>query len=278
MRVTIVIPTYATDAELVAQAARGVARLRRLCPDDRVRLVIADDAAAPLPDLPRGTDARLTTTFPRNGNLNGMACIRGLLETYAAAALPDDDWVVKLDSDTYLCHFEWLRGRTPGHAFCNNAVAYRIFGSCYALSPDAARDARALTDREDIAARLLRGYGPEDLCISALCRLSGHPWHMLSCREGGVFFEGNAPAGCSGRINIVGASDEALRHPFVSCKDFWVPDAEANARRLQSGLAAMTGLADFADDRPIPEDALGRHKPPASTISKTTSPKKEAAE
>lgn len=272
MRVTIVLPTYAQDAALCAQAIRGVERLRRLCPDDRIRLVIADDAAAPLPETPQGADERLTTTFPRSGNLNGIACIRGLLDTYAAAALVDDDWVVKMDSDTYLCHLEWIRDREEGHVYNHNDIANRIFGSSYALTPATAKAARAIAERQDIEARIAKGYGPEDLCISCLCRMTGNGWHMVPCHLGGVFAPGQAPQTLGGNL-VASSREEALRRPFVTFKDFWTRDAKTNARRVSSATEALTAFADFADGKPIPADATAKverkPEPPAEAEEAT---------
>lgn len=279
MNVTIVLPTYATDAALCAQAIRGVERLRRLCPDDRIRLVIADDAAAPLPETPQGADARLTTNFPRNGNLNGIACIRGLLDAYAAAALEDDDWVVKMDSDTYLCHLEWLRDREVGHVYCNNSIAFRIFGSSYALTPVTAKAARAIADRQDIEARINQWYGPEDVCISVLCRMTGNGWHMIPCHLGGVFAPGQARQTLGGNL-VARSPEDALRRPFVTFKDFWTRRAEVNARRVSSALEALTAFADFAADKPIPEDAAGKverkPEPPAEAAPEIDTNPEEA--
>ena len=267
MRVTIVLPTYATDAALCAQAIRGVERLRRLCPDDRIRLVIADDAAAPLPETPQGADERLTTTFPRNGNLNGIACIRGLLDTYAAAALEDDDWVVKMDSDTYLCHLEWIRGRKEGHVYNHNGIANRIFGSSYALTPATAKAARAIAERQDIEARITKWYGPEDLCISCLCRMTGNGWHMMPCHLGGVFAPGQAPQTLGGNL-VASSREEALCRPFVTFKEFWTRRAGVNAQRVASALEALTAFAEFAEAQPIPEDAVGRPRRNTPTTKK----------
>ena len=269
MRVTIVLPTYATDAALCAKAVRSVERLRRLCPDDRIRLVIADDAAAPLDALPAEADARLTTTFPRNGNLNGLPCIRGLLDTYTAAALEDDDWVVKMDSDTYLCHLEWIRGREEGHVYNLNNIAHRIFGSSYALTPATAKAARAIAERQDIEARITKWYGPEDLCISCLCRMAGNGWHMVPSHLGGVFAPGQAPQTLGGNL-VASSREEALRRPFVTFKEFWTRRAGVNAQRVASAREALIAFADFADGKPIPEDAVGRPR------RNTPTPKEEA--
>lgn len=260
MNTTIVIPTYAADAELCACAAKSVGRLRGVCPEDRIRLVIADDAAAPLDTLPAEADARLTTDFPRRGNLNGVGCVRGLLATYVAAALPDDDWVLKLDSDTYLCHLEWLRGRTVGCVYSGTGVGPKIFGSCYALTPKTAAAALELTQADDVAQRLAGAYAPEDLVISCLARMTGFGWERQAPRQGGAISQSaNTFFHLDTRL-LVEDTAEKLRHPFVSFKGYWRPNAEAHAVVRAAALQDLQAFAAFAADQPIPPAPIGALK------------------
>ena len=260
MNITIVIPTYAADAELCTCAAKSVGRLRRLCPEDRIRLVIADDSAAPLDELPDEADVRLTTDFPRRGNLNGVGCVRGLLSTYVAAALPDDDWVLKLDSDTYLCHIEWLRGRTVGCVYSGTGVGPKIFGSCYALSPKTAAAALELTQTEDVAQRLAGAYAPEDLVISCLARMTGHGWEMLAPRSGGCISQSaNNHFHLDTRLLVEDAAEQ-LSHPFVTFKGYWRPNAEAHAVVRAAARQDLQAFAAFAADQPLPPAPIGALK------------------
>jgi hypothetical protein len=151
---TGVIFTHPPDYALAALSARALRKLG-------IRVVLAVDAADPLPAI-EGVDTIVTTTFRRNGNLNGKACVQGILATLAAAA-DGDDYVLKLDSDTMLLGLGWLAGHTaPAVGLFDPSV--RIFyGACYALRVD------RLLEYQQAAAVMPESYScPEDIEIGKL--------------------------------------------------------------------------------------------------------------
>lgn len=246
MKATIVMPTYADGEGLVLQAIRGTARLRLMYPDDRIRVILADDATAPLSQTPEGVDGRIATTFKRNGNLNGIECVRGLLDTYVEASLDDDDWVVKLDPDTYISHLEWIKGCVKKHVISRErGIGCSFCGASYAVTRDTAEKARLLSDRADLVERINRGKGQEGNVITCLCQMVGER-KALGADEGGLHWP----------VNQIG-NEEALRHPFITFKRGFCDDADENKSRIDEAIAVMTAFADYAEDKPVPEDAIG---------------------
>lgn len=159
--IRIYIFTYAGDAQ---EAVACVRCARTALPAALVTVV--DDSAAPLPEnvrrafLAYGARYR-RTDFPRNGNLRGPECVRGIISTLAVGAA-DDDIVVKIDSDTALLSGGWIESM-PGAGldwYSCGTGARRFFGLCYAMSGKAAR----------LASKALQHAGlpenaPEDLTI-----------------------------------------------------------------------------------------------------------------
>ena len=112
--IRIYIFTYAGDAN---EAIACVRCARTALPAALVTVV--DDSAAPVPEnvrrafLAYGARYR-QSSFPRNGNLRGPECVRGIISTLAGGAA-DDDIVVKIDSDTALLSGGWIESM-PGAA------------------------------------------------------------------------------------------------------------------------------------------------------------------
>lgn len=153
--------TYAGDQEEAKACVRSV---RKALPEALITVV--DDDAAPLSEhaqkslVEAGARYR-RTSFPRNGNLRGPECVRGIISTLAGGAA-DDDIVVKIDSDTVLLNGDWIRGmEASGLDWCASGAEYqRFFGLCYAMTGHAAKlAAAALMDAE------MPEDAPEDLTI-----------------------------------------------------------------------------------------------------------------
>lgn len=127
--------TYAGDAQ---EAVACVRCARTALPGALV--TVADDSAFPVPEEVRRAflayGARYKRTdFPRNGNLNGPECVRGIISTLAGDAA-DDDIIVKIDSDTALLSGEWVRNMHGVGLdwYACGCGARRFFGLCYAMS------------------------------------------------------------------------------------------------------------------------------------------------
>lgn len=167
--IRIYIFTYAGDAQ---EAVACVRCARTALPGALV--TVADDSAFPVPEEVRRAflayGARYKRTdFPRNGNLNGPECVRGIISTLAAGAAPDDI-VIKIDSDTVLLSGAWLREMerdgldwySTGYGLDHCEGAERgAYGNCYAMSGRAARLAAAALQERD-----LPPLAPEDLTIA----------------------------------------------------------------------------------------------------------------
>lgn len=159
--IRIYIFTYAGDAN---EAIACVRCARTALPAALVTVV--DDSAAPVPEnvrrafLAYGARYR-QSSFPRNGNLRGPECVRGIISTLAGGAA-DDDIVVKIDSDTALLSGSWIESM-PGAGldwYSCGTGARRFFGLCYAMSGKAARLASEALQHADLPEN-----APEDLTI-----------------------------------------------------------------------------------------------------------------
>lgn len=159
--IRIYLFTYAGDAN---EAIACVRCARTALPAALVTVV--DDSAAPVPEnvrrafLAYGARYR-QSSFPRNGNLRGPECVRGIISTLAGGAA-DDDIVVKIDSDTALLSGSWIESM-PGAGldwYSCGTGARRFFGLCYAMSGKAARLASEALQHADLPEN-----APEDLTI-----------------------------------------------------------------------------------------------------------------
>lgn len=182
--IRIYIFTYAGDAQ---EAVACVRCARTALPGALV--TVADDSAFPVPEEVRRAflayGARYKRTdFPRNGNLNGPECVRGIISTLAGDAA-DDDIIVKFDSDTALLSGEWVRNMHGVGLdwYACGCGARRFFGLCYAMSGKTARLAG-----EALEHATLPENAPEDLTIGRtvidLCGMErGHfaaPWTPMN--------------------------------------------------------------------------------------------------
>jgi hypothetical protein len=132
MRATAVIFTFPKDYEAAGIAARAL----RNC---GCRVVLAIDGKDPMVHID-GADRMVHTHFQRKGNLNGIDCMLGIIDTLAGQARDDDEWLLKVDSDTVVHSLEWLavpneKGLVgTGHAPEKND-GRTLYGCCYAMRP-----------------------------------------------------------------------------------------------------------------------------------------------
>lgn len=120
---------YRDDAELVPLC---VERLRQI--DADARIYLASDAAAPLKAAPDGV-RHITTKFARNGNLNGMPAVLGVLDTLAWCMQDSGaDYAVKLDCDTWVNGLDWMAGRREDYVACEVCETFMPGGNCYRMS------------------------------------------------------------------------------------------------------------------------------------------------
>ncbi|MCW1886205.1 hypothetical protein OKA04_15815 [Luteolibacter flavescens] len=133
---TATIFTHPPDYAQAALAGRAL----RSC---GVKVVLAIDAADPVPEVEGCRVAR--TTFRRLGNLNGKACVEGILATIQENA-DGDPYQMKVDSDTLVMGLGWLEGRIEPAVGMHHRIPPHdrfMFGAAYALRTDLLDDYRA---------------------------------------------------------------------------------------------------------------------------------------
>lgn len=159
MRATAVIFSWPPDYLATAYAARALTRCG-------VRVVVAVDRRDPLPEI-EGCEV-IATRFPRKGNLNGKACVEGILETMDTAARVDDKWVLKVDADALPLRMNWLES-APADAETvgmGHGEKHLQFGFCYAIRRT------ALPVIRERASKLPKSDScPEDCTIGGLARV-----------------------------------------------------------------------------------------------------------
>lgn len=171
---TATIFTHPPDYPAAAVAARALRA-------HGVRVFLAIDAKDPRLTVEGCTVVR--TDFPRNGNLNGKACVLGILRTLAANA-DGGEWSLKVDSDALCLGNGWLAGREEAAVGLYHPGHRGFFGFCYALRtsrlPDFIAAAELLPEDENL---------PEDCTIGELlpdvhryenltagCPFAAYPW------------------------------------------------------------------------------------------------------
>lgn len=165
--IRIYLFTYAGDADEALVCVRCAAAAL-----PEAVITVADDEADPIAERARTAlveaGARYCqTSWPRNGNLRGTECVRGIISTLAGEA-EDEDIIVKIDSDTLLLSGDWIRDMQR-HRLALHASGYQVpshpsersaYGPCYAISGRAARLAAEELEQAD-----LPPLAPEDLTI-----------------------------------------------------------------------------------------------------------------
>lgn len=169
--------TYAPDAPLLEFSAR---RLRQLDPE--AIIVAISDSAAPIPSehAPNGVLHRVSD-FPRNGNLNGLDCILGMLQTMVALCKEfDADHIIKFDADLWANNIGAFLTSVDSGSFDYLATERWHFGQpagyIYRLSARLLdRLAEEITSRQELGLFPPSNKYPEDQTIYALamqCRAS----------------------------------------------------------------------------------------------------------
>lgn len=165
--IRIYLFTYAGDADEALVCVRCAAAAL-----PEAVITVVDDESTPIAERSRTAlveaGARYCqTSWPRNGNLRGPECVRGIISTLAGEA-EDHDVIVKIDSDTLLLSGDWIRDMQL-HGLALHASGYQVpshpsersaYGPCYAISGRAARLAA-----EELMEADIPPLAPEDLTI-----------------------------------------------------------------------------------------------------------------
>lgn len=166
--IRIYLFTYARDAP---EAVVCVQCAQRALPEAVITVV--DDEKDPVADSVRRQleDAGAIysqSSFPRNGNLRGPECVRGIIATLAKD-IKEDDLVIKIDSDSLLLNGEWVYEMQlkkfvlwgAGYQNPKNPSERSVYGSCYALRGEAVHVANTTLQSME-----LPPLAPEDLSIA----------------------------------------------------------------------------------------------------------------
>ncbi len=137
--VRVYLFTYAEDANPALACVRC---LRNTLPEAWITVV--DDASAPCSSnfirqcFQLGVSSYVQSTFPRNGNLKGDICIKGILSTLVQNS-NEDDVIIKIDSDTLLLSPAPIeRMRNLGADGFGASSLFRPFaGLCYGFTQKA---------------------------------------------------------------------------------------------------------------------------------------------
>lgn len=173
MKTAFLTFTCSRDASLVHLWAAAV---RRLAPD--ALLVCAVDQADATMALPRKC-RRIVTTFDRQGNLNGIPAVQGILCTLASVGEEfGAEVVVKMDCDTFLTGASWLRWlEAVDFLGFEGGVPLTATGICYAVRTAAAR---RMADAVQTWRWRTTGKFPEDQTIFSLSMMHTNsalvPW------------------------------------------------------------------------------------------------------
>lgn len=181
----IFIFTYAKDAALLPLCIGHAAR--------HGRVVLADDAAAPACDeaeaLAMGASMYVRTEFDRKGNLNGSACVRGMLELYRDYG--EAEWLMQVDSNMLLFRPEVLLpgdesrvamvGQAAGYcdAWLMQTPVHYARGGGMLLRRDRVERMLALMDKPGIVERIDSGKAYSDHVLTTLCRMCGGEVQLL---------------------------------------------------------------------------------------------------
>lgn len=181
----IFIFTYDKDAALLPLCIGHAAQ--------HGRVVLADDASAPACDESTasrmGASVYIRTNFPRRGNLNGAACVRGMLELYRDYG--EDEWLMQVDSNMLLFRPEVLIpddqshvdmiGQAGGYGdtWLTKTPLHHVRGGGMVLRRDMVARMLALMDKPGIVERIEAGKAYSDHVLTTLCRMCGGKVQLL---------------------------------------------------------------------------------------------------
>lgn len=166
---------YTADTELLKIA---VNRLRQIDPE--AVIYAAQDANAPLSQKIDGVRI-ITTNYPRNGNLNGIANLGGQLTVFSR--LLDDsnsDYIIKFDADTWINDLTPFKDKKVDYLATENWEAFRPSGHIYRLSKRLVKRLIELYNERSKANSWPPNYSyPEDQTIYRMACLTSMPCTLI---------------------------------------------------------------------------------------------------
>lgn len=152
---------YDKDAAMLHMC---VEQLRRV--DKDAQIYVASDANAPIKTVPDGT-VHFLTRFERGGNLNGLSAVLGTLDTMRWVMQETaNDYVVKIDPDTWFNSVDWLKEGVDDYLALEAAEPFYPGGNAYRVSRWAVDGVlRYVRGRIDRGEWPVRWHYPEDRTI-----------------------------------------------------------------------------------------------------------------
>lgn len=254
MKIAVCYFTFVKDAELLTQSMRSIERLRKLNPEVETDIFVFDDGENPLPSPPEGV-TYTTTSWDRQGNLNGVENFYAMLDVYSK--FTDYDWVVKVDCDSYVNSWDWVARLDPSKyakAGSYNHLPYQ-HGCLYALSTPGIAKIVEVASQESVRERIARGRAHEDAVFSAIATMTGMAgarYSSLNNRLGhgdGVYhdaeWEGLVPL-----PRLENPDPELMmKHLGVTFKRYSeTRTAEEREQDRAEALERMTAYADWVDE------------------------------
>lgn len=256
MKLALCYFTYSKDKPLLELSLRSVERLKRLRPDVETTVYLIDDGKSPIETLPDGADYYLKTFWDRKRNLNGVENFYGMLETYKEIIKGGYDWVVKIDSDTYVNDWDWL-DNIDGEKTVSVGMYNHLWyphGCLNAISAKGVAEIAKVAERESVMARMSRGPACEDVMFGALAMMTG--MHMERMNIRGNVLGGNRGGyqdfEWGGKPYVPKVKDPApallFKHISVTFKhnSCGHTDAECDEYRVDA-LVRMRAYADWVD-------------------------------
>ena len=252
MKVAFVYFAYSKDEKLLTQSLRSVERVRKNRASDTFDVFVIDDEKSPLLNVPNGVYYQ-RSTFERCGNLNGIACVCGMLKVYEEIASKGYDWICKVDCDTYINDVDWfasLNVEDYANAGMYNHLSF-AHGCFYALTQKGINAIRRLWDSPSVRTRAEKRVC-EDQIFSHLCEMSGLMCARYSNVKNRLGKRGTGYQDTEwiGRVPRLENPDKDLlmRHISVTFKQnmHFRTAEEAEADRADA-IERMTEYADFVE-------------------------------
>lgn len=184
MKLYIYIYTYDRDIDLLEYCLKSTTRTKEhLLPGEEIVVTVVNDlhyGESLLTEekaLKLGADRYIETTFDRKGNLNGLACVEGMLKVYTDNTPDDADFVMQLDSDCMLQDIEWARMSKRHRAELAGQLINRgdrsfpllaALGAGMLLTKRLCKKLLALLSNAEIRRRIDKGPGHSDVVLNVL--------------------------------------------------------------------------------------------------------------
>lgn len=138
--IPVVYFSFKKDEALLSESVKAVRRIGDGDASLRIPVYVFDDGEHPMDAIPEGVHYE-ATRFPRNGNLMGPDCLRGMVGCYnkVFACEPDARVLVKCDCDTVLNRLDAAMNAKAGLSLSGSRWGCNfVCGQRYAITREAA--------------------------------------------------------------------------------------------------------------------------------------------